>query len=117
MIALLQRLANSTGALRTSTAAIPKSAVKKDGLARTTKGVVYIIASGATKVPATRVKTQGLALTPKGAIYTTNSAPASTAVMNGGLAIRADGALHVTSTQGNINNEGFSVTNGRLYIV
>ena len=117
MTAILAKAKISSGAVATSTAAIPRTAVKSGGLARTPKGSLYIVAQGAGEVPKSAIRMGGWAFTPDGALYTTNSAPASTAVWRDGVAVRADGAVHVTSAVGAINSSGFSVSNGRISIV
>ncbi len=111
------RAKTTAGAAVTVTTAIPRTAVKSAGLARTPKGSYYIVAQGAGEVPKTAVRQCGWAFTPKGALYTTDTAPSSTAVWSGGIAVRKDGAVHVTTSIGVTNQNGFSVTNGRLGIV
>ena len=117
MSAVLAKAKVTAAAVVTLTVAIPSTAVKSGGLARTPKGSLYIVAQGAGEVPKTAVRQGGWAFTPKGALYTTNTGPSSTATWRDGIAVRADGAVHVTTTIGATNSSGFSITNGRLGIV
>ena len=114
---IANRAKTVAGAAVTVATAITSTAVKSAGLARTPKGSYYIVAQGAGEVPRTAIKQCGWAFTPKGALYTTDTAPSSTAVWRNGIAVRRDGAVHVTTTIGVTNASGFSITNGRLGIV
>ena len=117
MSAILAKAKITSGQVSTSTAAIPATAVKSGGLARTPKGTLYIIAQGVGEVPKSAIRQGGWAYSADGALYTTNTAPASTAVWRDGIAVRKDGAVHVTSSAGVVNSSGFSVSNGRISIV
>jgi len=60
-------------------------------------GAVYISDLGASAVPATASKVGGIAVSPLGMVYVTTDVP-SGAYFRGGVAVRSDGALHVSTS-------------------
>lgn len=90
-------------------AGVPAGSIIGYGWARNASGAGYFEELGASAVPAGVRKFRGIAFTADGAMYTTNTAPnLTTAILADGVAIRADGALHINTgaVSGSIGKEG-----------
>lgn len=102
--------------MKTTTAVVPKTAVKSSAVAQTSKNIRYIISMGASEVPRSKIMRNGVAFTVEGAMYVTDSVPQKNDNWQQGIAIRNDGAVRVNSASAGIaNTAGFSVINGRLH--
>lgn len=89
-------------------AGVPTTAIRRYGWARDATGAGYTNEVGAVAVAATERRFRGIAFTTDDAMYTTNTAPAATAILVDGFAVRLDGAVHVNTgaVSGNIGKNG-----------
>lgn len=111
------RCSTSAGRMVLQAGAAPAGARKRHGWARTEAGAGYYTELGASAVPATALRFRGIAFTPDGSMYTTNTAPAASAILRDGFAIRLDGALHVnTGALTGKGKGGVNRDNGRVFV-
>lgn len=89
---------NTNGTLKTTADAVTAVSFLNGGLAYKSDGALHVVVAGATLTNPFYVG--GMAVTAEGALYITFDTPAASAVMNGGLLCRADGAVHVGVTSG-----------------
>lgn len=98
-------------------AGVPAASILRYGWARNASYAGYTEELGASAVPAGSRRFRGIAFSADGAMYTTNTAPsATTAITADGLAIRADGALHVnTGAVTGVSKNGCNRDAGRVF--